>query len=111
MLVLLVVIALDWRLGVRLRDDTAIELQREARLIAASWHPALDADSLADAAGDADGLESTLRGTGQAVAPAPVAPPGAASPTEAMRLGQRGCLHLTHLLHQHRVPEVEIRPR
>ncbi len=48
----------------------------------------------ADAAGDADGLESTLRGTGQAVAPAPVAPPGAASPTEAMRLGQSGMFTL-----------------
>ncbi|MBK6455150.1 MAG: HAMP domain-containing protein [Gemmatimonadetes bacterium] len=59
-LVLLVVIALDWRLGVRLRDDTAIELQREARLIAASWHPTLDADSLADAAGEALGHRVTL---------------------------------------------------
>ncbi len=59
-LVLLVVVALDWRLGVRLRDDTAVELQREARLIAASWHPGLDADSLADAAGDALGHRVTL---------------------------------------------------
>lgn len=59
-LVTLVVIALDWRLGVRLRDETASELQREARLIAGAWRDGIDADSLANAVGEALGHRVTL---------------------------------------------------
>ena len=59
-LVLLVVIALDWRLRVRLRDDTTAELLREARLVAAAWHRGIDADSLADTSGEALGHRVTL---------------------------------------------------
>ena len=59
-LVLLVVVALDWRLGLRLHDETEAELWREGRLIAASWHAGIDADSLADAAGEALGHRVTL---------------------------------------------------
>jgi len=59
-LVVLVVVALDWRLRIRLRDDTAVELLREARLVAASWREGIDADSLADAAGAALGHRVTL---------------------------------------------------
>ena len=59
-LVLLVVVALDWRLGLRLHDETEAELWREGRLIAASWHPGLDADSLANAAGESLGHRVTL---------------------------------------------------
>jgi two-component system phosphate regulon sensor histidine kinase PhoR len=39
------------RLQSRLFDETRRELEREARLVAGEWHPGLDADSLADAAG------------------------------------------------------------
>ncbi|MCC6931344.1 MAG: HAMP domain-containing protein [Gemmatimonadaceae bacterium] len=59
-LVLLVVVALDWRLGLRLHDETEAELWREARFIAAAWHPGVDADSLANAAGEALGHRVTL---------------------------------------------------
>ena len=45
--------SLDWRLRNRLRDSTSAELLREARLVGAQWRPGLDADSLADAAGEA----------------------------------------------------------
>ena len=50
-LVLLVVFSLDRRLRVRLRDETARELLREARLVGSTWRSGVDADSLADAAG------------------------------------------------------------
>jgi len=59
-LVALVVLSLDWRLSVRLRDDTTAELLREARLVAAGWYPGVDADSLADRAGEALGHRVTL---------------------------------------------------
>jgi len=52
-LVVLVVVSLDWRLRLRLRDDTTTELLRQARLVATAWHEGADPDSLADAAGDA----------------------------------------------------------
>ena len=51
--VVLTVASLDWRLRDRLREETATELLREARLVGAQWHPGLDPDSLADAAGAA----------------------------------------------------------
>ena len=59
-LVALVMVAVDWRLRVRLRDATAAELVREARLVASTWRPGIDADSLADAAGTALGHRVTL---------------------------------------------------
>jgi signal transduction histidine kinase/HAMP domain-containing protein len=59
-LVVLVVVSLDWRLRVRLRDDTTAELLREAQLVAAGWHTGVDADSLADRAGEALGHRVTL---------------------------------------------------
>lgn len=59
-LVLLVVLSLDWRLRVRLRADTTVELLREAALIADSWHEGLDADSLANRAGAALGHRVTI---------------------------------------------------
>ena len=49
--VVLTVGSLDWRLRNRLRDATSTELLREARLVATQWHPGVDPDSLADAAG------------------------------------------------------------
>ena len=52
-LVVLVVVSLDWRLRLRLRDDTTTELLRQARLVATAWHNGADPDSLADAAGAA----------------------------------------------------------
>ncbi len=59
-IVALVVVSIDWRLGVRLRDDTSAELLREARLIATTWRPGIDPDSLADVAGEALGHRVTL---------------------------------------------------
>lgn len=59
-LVLLVVYSVDRRLRVRLREDTAHELLREARYIATDWRPGVDADSLANAAGAALGHRVTL---------------------------------------------------
>ncbi|MFP5355054.1 MAG: hypothetical protein ACLGIK_07850 [Gemmatimonadota bacterium] len=59
-LVALVVVSLDWRLRVRLRDETAKELLREAKLIAGAWREGIDADSLADASGEALGHRVTL---------------------------------------------------
>lgn len=50
--------------GSRLQDRLALEtrggLQREARLVAASWRPGVNADSVADAAGRALGRRVTL---------------------------------------------------
>ncbi|GMV10547.1 MAG: hypothetical protein AMXMBFR55_22810 [Gemmatimonadota bacterium] len=59
-MVALVVVALDWRLGLRLRDESANELLREARLIAGAWHHGIDPDSLADVSGEALGHRVTL---------------------------------------------------
>ncbi len=59
-LVLLVVLSLDWRLRVRLRADTTVELLREAALIADSWQEGMDADSLANRAGAALGHRVTI---------------------------------------------------
>lgn len=47
----LTVTSLDVRLRNRLRDDTAAELLREARLVGAQWTDGVDSDSLADVAG------------------------------------------------------------
>ena len=47
----LTVLSLDVRLRNRLRDDTATELLREARLVGAQWHADQNADSLANAVG------------------------------------------------------------
>jgi signal transduction histidine kinase len=58
--VVLTVASLDWRLRNRLRDWSATELLREARLVGAQWRPGLDADSLADAAGAALSHRVTL---------------------------------------------------
>ena len=58
--VVLTVGSLDWRLRDRLRESTATELLREARLVGAQWHAELDADSLADAAGAALSHRVTL---------------------------------------------------
>lgn len=62
-LVSLVVLSLDWRLGVRLRGDAADELLRQAQLVAAGWRPGLDPDSLANQAGTALGHRVTLIST------------------------------------------------
>lgn len=51
--VVLTVTSLDWRLRDRLREESATELLREARLVGAQWRPGIDPDSLADAAGAA----------------------------------------------------------
>ena len=58
--VVLTVASLDWRLRNRLRDESATELLREARLVGAQWREGLDADSLADAAGAALSHRVTL---------------------------------------------------
>ena len=58
--VVLTVGSLDWRLRNRLRDATATELLREARLVGAQWRPGIDSDSLADAAGAALSHRVTL---------------------------------------------------
>ena len=62
-LVLLVVVSLDRRLRVRLRDDTSAELLREATLLGEMWQPRVDPDSLADVAGRALGHRVTLIAT------------------------------------------------
>jgi len=59
-LVLLVVAIVDVRLRARFYEETAAQLLREARLVAAQWHPRLDVDSLANAAGRALGHRVTL---------------------------------------------------
>ena len=61
-LVTLVVLSLDWRLSVRLRDDTTAELLREAQLVATSWQADIDPDALANRAGAALGHRVTLIG-------------------------------------------------
>ncbi|HEX4353703.1 MAG TPA: HAMP domain-containing protein, partial [Polyangiales bacterium] len=48
------------RLRARLADETRRELEREARLVAIAWHPGINADSLADSAGQALGRRVTL---------------------------------------------------
>jgi signal transduction histidine kinase len=48
------------RLRDRLADETRRELEREARLVGASWQRGMNADSLADAAGAALGRRVTL---------------------------------------------------
>jgi signal transduction histidine kinase len=48
------------RLRARLSDETRRELQREAKVVGASWHRGIDADSLADVAGAALGRRVTL---------------------------------------------------
>ena len=58
--VVLTVASVDWRLRNRLREESAAELLREARLVGAQWKPGLDADSLADAAGTALSHRVTL---------------------------------------------------
>ena len=58
--VVLTVTSLDWRLRNRLREESATELLREARLVGAQWHEGIDADSLADAAGAALSHRVTL---------------------------------------------------
>jgi two-component system phosphate regulon sensor histidine kinase PhoR len=58
--VVLTVTSLDVRLRSRLQDASTTELLREARLVGAQWHAALDADSLADAAGAALAHRVTL---------------------------------------------------
>src|ERR1044071_5182284 len=50
-LVVLVVALATRRLETRLVGDSVQELAREARMIAASWHRGINADSLADAIG------------------------------------------------------------
>jgi signal transduction histidine kinase len=59
-LVTLVVAILDGRLRSRFYEDSSAQLLREARLVAAQWHPGLAVDSLANAAGGALGHRVTL---------------------------------------------------
>ena len=59
-LVVVTVAVIDRRLHERLAEESTLELAREARLVAAQWTPAVDADSLADAAGAALGHRVTL---------------------------------------------------
>jgi signal transduction histidine kinase len=59
-LVALVVAILDGRLRSRFYEDSSAQLLREARLVAAQWHPGLAVDSLANAAGRALGHRVTL---------------------------------------------------
>ncbi|HEY4306667.1 MAG TPA: ATP-binding protein [Gemmatimonadaceae bacterium] len=48
------------RLRARLSDEMRRELEREAKLVATAWHPGVNADSIADAAGAALGRRVTL---------------------------------------------------
>lgn len=59
-LVTLVVAIVDGRLRLRFYEESAAEVLREARLVAAQWRPGLAVDSLADAAGRALGHRVTL---------------------------------------------------
>ncbi|HET9011850.1 MAG TPA: histidine kinase dimerization/phospho-acceptor domain-containing protein, partial [Gemmatimonadaceae bacterium] len=59
-LVTLVVAIIDGRLRTRLYEESAAEVLREARLVAAQWRPGLAVDSLANAAGAALGHRVTL---------------------------------------------------
>ena len=60
MLVALVVAIIDGRLRTRFYEESAAEVLREARLVAAQWRPGLSVDSLANAAGAALGHRVTL---------------------------------------------------
>ena len=59
-LVALVVAIIDGRLRARFYEESAAEVLREARLVAAQWRPGLSVDSLANAAGAALGHRVTL---------------------------------------------------
>lgn len=59
-LVVLVVVSVDRRLRERLRNETRVELEREARLISGGWRAGVDADSLADASAGLAGHRVTL---------------------------------------------------
>jgi signal transduction histidine kinase len=59
-LVTLVVAIVDGRLRLRFYEESAAEVLREARLVAAQWRPGLAVDSLANAAGRALGHRVTL---------------------------------------------------
>ena len=59
-LVLLVVVLSGERLRMQLEQLEVAQLTREARLVAAQWTSASDADALADAAGAALGHRVTL---------------------------------------------------
>lgn len=59
-LVVVAVVTIDRRLRERLRDETRVELQREARLIAAAWGAGIDPDSLADVSGRLAGHRVTI---------------------------------------------------
>ena len=59
-LVVVLVAIVSGRLADRLRAEVEGILAREARLVASSWLPEMDADSLADAAGAALGRRVTL---------------------------------------------------
>jgi len=59
-LVIVVVVLSGQRLGGDLRRNTADQLQREAQLVAASWRPGVDSDSLANVSGRALGHRVTL---------------------------------------------------
>ena len=59
-LVLVLVAIVSGRLEDRLRTEVERILASEARLLADAWHPGMDADSLADAAGAALGRRVTL---------------------------------------------------
>jgi two-component system phosphate regulon sensor histidine kinase PhoR len=75
-LVALVVAILDGRLRLRFYEESSDQLVREARLVAAQWHPALSVDSLANAAGRALGHRVTLiDSTGSVVGDSEFDPP------------------------------------
>ncbi|MFL5611940.1 MAG: ATP-binding protein [Gemmatimonadaceae bacterium] len=59
-LVISVVIIIDNQLHSRITDQTVHDLAGEARLVAMQWRQGLDADSLADEAGDATSHRITL---------------------------------------------------
>ncbi len=60
LLVAVVVLIAGNRLANRLAGETQAELEREARLVGSEWHPGMNDDSLADAAGAALGRRVTL---------------------------------------------------
>jgi two-component system, OmpR family, phosphate regulon sensor histidine kinase PhoR len=75
-LVALFVAIVDGRLRVRLYQESSAEVLREARLVAAQWHPGLAVDSLANAAGAALGHRVTLiDSTGKVVGDSEFDPP------------------------------------
>ena len=59
-MVVSVVIIIDSQLHSSITDQTTRELAGEARLLAMQWRPGIDADSLADEAGQATGHRITL---------------------------------------------------